>query len=125
METGEVVPQRSARPQNWTRRSLQRHLKVSVETIYKWEFEIHSNLLKLPNSFKIWQFLVMQSEGERKKHPPLDDYQVYCLILISELRKEAHLSDTIAQTVKGNEFKFYKLHEAYSKHHKHQKENNG
>lgn len=119
MEAGEVIPQRNTRPQDWTRRSLQRHLKVSIETIYKWEFETHANLLKLPHSFKIWQFLVLQSEGEKKKHPPLDDYQVQCLILISELRKQAHPNDKIAQTVKGNELEFYKLHEIYSTHHQH------
>ncbi len=116
MESGDVIPHRNTRPQNWTRRSLQRHLKVSVETIYKWEFEIHSNLLKLPHSFKIWEFLVIQSEVERKKHPPLDDYQVHCLILLSELRKQSYPSDTIAQTIQANELAFYKLHTTYSTH---------
>lgn len=114
MEAGAVIPQRNTRPQNWTRRSLQRHLEVSIGTIYKWEFQTHANLLKLPHSFKIWQFLVMQSEERKKRHPPLDDYQVQCLFLISELRKQAHPNDTIAQTVKGNEFKFYELHESYN-----------
>jgi len=119
METGDVIPQRNTKPQNWTRRSLQRHLRVSIETIYKWEFEVHSNLLTLPHSFNIWQFLVMQSEDKRKKHPPLDDYQVQCLFLVSELRKQAHPNDTIAQTIQANELAFYKLHKKYSTAHTH------
>jgi len=119
MDTGEVIPQRNTKPQNWTRRSLQRHLRVSIETIYKWEFAIHSELLTLPHSFNIWQFLVMQSEAKKKRHPPLDDYQINCLILLSELRKQAYSNDTIAQTIQANELAFYKLHEKYSTAHTH------
>lgn len=114
MAAGVTLPQRNQKAQNWSRRAIHRELGISVETLYKWEFAIHSNLLKLPHSFKIWEFIIRQ-EGEKKvKRPPLDSYQIECLFLLSELRKISGTNSTIEQTVLENGMQFYELHQLYS-----------
>ena len=122
MGEGDVIPQRNKQPQKWTRRSLHRHLGIAIETLYKWENEIHTALPTLPHSFMIWKVLNLPTAGKKRKHPPLDDYQVECLMLLAKLRETAYPGDTIAQTVEANEFSFYQLHKKFSPHHKTQEE---
>lgn len=121
MRRGELTPHKTYQAQKPTRRWLQRELKISIETLYKWEWEVHSNLKKLPHSFQIWKYLVVQSGT--KKHPRLDDYQIECLFLLAELRRSATANTTVAETVKDNEFMFYELHEQNSPLHNQEESN--
>jgi hypothetical protein len=124
MEPGETIPQRKTEPKRWTRRSLHRYLEIAIATLYKWELEIHSNLPKtLTHSFKIWRILKLQEKAEKKKYPPLDDYQVECILLLAKLRKDAAPNDTIADTIRDNSYKFYLLHKQFSPYHKEPKTN--
>lgn len=125
MDAGESIPQRKTTPTRWTRRALHRHLDIAIATIYKWELEIHSNLPKtLTHSFKIWRLFMLQANAEKKKYPPLDDYQVECILLLAKLRKTAAPNDTIADTVRDNSYSFYLLHKQFSPYHK-ETESNG
>ena len=121
MDAGEVIPSRKTTPTRWTRRALQRHLDIAIQTLYKWEFEMHSNLKTLAHSFKIWRLLYVQQNQVRKKYPPLDDYQIECILLLAKLRQEAHPNDTIADTVRDNGYRFYLLHKQFSPHHQEKK----
>jgi DNA-binding XRE family transcriptional regulator len=124
MEPGTPIPQRKNAPKAWTRRAIAAELGKSPDTIYKWEREMHEELLQLPHSFKIWEFLVKQdglieeartkNEKVKRHHPPLDNYQIECFFLLGELRKTASANTTIAQTVKDNGGMFYELHQLYS-----------
>jgi hypothetical protein len=114
MEQGTPIPQRNTAPKAWTRRAIASELKRSPDTIYKWELEMHGELLQLTHSFKVWEFLIKQSNAPKKRHPPLDSYQVECLLLLGELRKNAPANMTIAQTVRDNGLMFYELHQMYS-----------
>lgn len=114
MAEGDIIPQRSTQPKNWSRRALHRELKISVDTLYKWEFEMHSNLLQLPHSFKIWEFIIKQEGSKTIKRPPLDSYQVECLLLLGSLRSKAGSNTTIAQTVTDNGMMFVELHQLHS-----------
>lgn len=114
MAAGTVIPQRSKQPKNWSRRALQREFGIAIDTLYKWEFAIHSNLLKLPHSFKIWEYIIKQEGAKKVKRPPLDSYQVECLFLLAELRKNAATNTTIEQTVTENGMQFYELHSLHS-----------
>ena len=114
MESGTAIPQRKKTPKAWTRRAIADELGRSPETIYKWEFLMHSELLQLPHSCQVWQFIVKQGEGKKKRHPPLDDYQIECLFLLGELRKNTANSVPIAQTVNDNGLMFHELHQLYS-----------
>lgn len=113
MEEGIDVPAKPLElPKYWNRRALAAHINKSIETLYKWEEETHASLKQLPHSFKIWRFRAIQTG--RIKHPPLDDYQVKCMMLLAELRKLAAPNDTIAQTVTDNSLQFKELHELYA-----------
>jgi hypothetical protein len=126
MEMGTPIPQRNTAPKAWTRRAIALELQKTPETIYKWEFEMHSELLQLPHSFKVWEFLVKQQGAKKKQHPPLDSYQVECFFLLGELRKNTANNIPIAQTVNDNGGMFYELHQMYSPlHNKTQESKNG
>lgn len=114
MAAGVTLPERSTKPTYWSRRAIHRELKIAIDTLYKWEFEMHSNLLKLPHSFKIWEFIIKQEGAKKIKRPPLDDYQIECLFLLGRLRRSAATNTTIEQTVKDNGAMFYDLHQMYS-----------
>lgn len=118
MDAGESIPQRKTTPSRWTRRALHRHLGIAIQTLYKWEFELHSNLKTLTQSFKIWRGLFLQANAPKKKYPPLDDYQVECMLLLAKLRQNAAPNDTIADTVRDNGYSFYLLHKQFSPLHK-------
>lgn len=114
MEAGTPILQRKNAPKAWTRRAIASELQKSPDTIYKWELEMHGELLQLPHSFKVWEFLIKQQQAKKKRHPPLDNYQIECFFLLGELRKNVSANVTIAQTVKDNGGMFYELHELYS-----------
>lgn len=114
MADGVVIPKKSVKPRMWSRRALQREFGIAIDTLYKWEFAIHSNLLKLPHSFKIWEFIVRQEGAPRIKRPPLDSYQIECLFLLAQLRKNAATNSTIEQTITENGMQFYELHQICS-----------
>lgn len=114
MAAGVTLPERSTKPKNWSRRAIHRELKIAIDTLYKWEFAIHSNLLKLPHSFRVWEFIIKQEGAKKVKRPPLDDYQIECLFLLGRLRGSAATNTTIEQTIKDNGAMFYELHQMYS-----------
>jgi len=125
MEPGMPIPQRSNAPKAWTRRAIASELERSPDTIYKWEKEMHGELLQLPHSFIVWEYIIKQGDAKKKRHPPLDSYQIECLFLLGELRKTAPANTTIAQTVKDNGGMFYELHQIYSPLHTKEESNNG
>lgn len=114
MAAGVTLPERSKQPKNWSRRAIHRELGIAIDTLYKWEFAIHSSLLTLPHSFKCWEFIIRQEGAKKIKRPPLDAYQIECLFLLGELRKTASTNSTIEQTVTENGMQFYELHQLYS-----------
>ena len=115
MEEGSEIPTKPLEiPQYWDRRALAAHIGKSPETLYKWEEETHACLKTLPHSFKIWRFVAIQAAQKRIKRPPLDNYQIECMILLAELRKIAAPNDSIAYTVKSNSLQFKELHDLYA-----------
>lgn len=111
LSAGDRALLKKGKPRAWSRRSLQRHLGIAIATLYHWEDEMHPVLKSLPKSFEIWKFRLLAKMANRDDRPPLSDYQIECLMLLSELRESAASNETIAQTVKNNELSFFEIHE--------------
>lgn len=99
----------------WSRKSIATAIGISTETLYKWELILHQSLLELPHSFKVWEYLILQQNNPKRQHPPLDNYQIECLLLLGELRSLPNTANIkIENTIADNSLQFYELHQLYS-----------
>lgn len=110
LNAGEKIPARKKESKD-SRRAIARGLDVAIQTLYDWEWVLHSSLTKLPRSFAWWRVVMVARSKGINRRPPLDGYQVECLELLAKLRAIAPEGETIAQTIRDNELRFFEIHE--------------